>query len=188
MRLPDHFDLLAPIYEAVIPPRLPETLQRLARLPTTGSLLDAGGGTGRVAQFLRGQARQIVVTDLSCRMLRQARSKPGLSPVCAHAERLPFPGESFDRIVMVDALHHVCDQQRTAAELWRVLRPGGWLVIEEPDIRVPAIRLLALAEKLALMRSRFLSPPQIAGLYRDPAARVSVEAEKAIVWVVVQKG
>ncbi len=57
---------------------------------------------------------------------------------------------------MVNALHHVCNQQETVNELWRTLQPGGRIVIEEPDVRTFAVKLFALGEKLALMRSHFL--------------------------------
>ena len=59
---------------------------------------------------------------------------------------------------MVDALHHVIHQGQTAREMYRVLKPGGRIVIEEPDIRKFGVKLIAVAEKLLLMRSHFLSP------------------------------
>jgi demethylmenaquinone methyltransferase/2-methoxy-6-polyprenyl-1,4-benzoquinol methylase len=88
---------------------------------------------------------------------------------------------------MVDALHHVIHQQATADELWRILQPGGRIVIEEPDFRTFTVKLLALAEKLALMRSHFLSPPQIAALFPQPNARIQVETGKFNAWVIVEK-
>lgn len=48
----DHFDLLAPLYEVFIRQKNPQELWRLADLPVSGALLDAGGGTRRVAQLL----------------------------------------------------------------------------------------------------------------------------------------
>lgn len=187
MPLFDHFDLLAPFYETFIPPKDPQEIWRLIGLPVSGALLDAGGGTGRMAQFMAGKARPVVVADLSCKMLREARQKDDLRPVCSHTEKLPFPDETFTRIIMVDALHHVCDQQETAAELWRTLQPGGRLVIEEPDVRTFAVKLLALGEKLALMRSHFLSPERIAALFDYPNAQIRVETGKFNAWVVVEK-
>ena len=59
---------------------------------------------------------------------------------------------------MVDALHHVINHGQTAREMYRVLKPGGRIVIEEPDIRSFYVKLIAVAEKLLLMRSHFLSP------------------------------
>ena len=183
----DHFDFLAPLYERFIPPKDPQELWTLADLPVAGALLDAGGGTGRVAQFMRGKAGPIVVLDLSYQMLSEARQKDGLSPVCSHTEKLPFPGAAFARILMVDALHHVCDQRATVDELWRTLKPGGQLVIEEPDVRTFAVKLIAVAEKLALMRSHFLSPQRIAALFHYPDARVRVETSQYTAWIIAEK-
>jgi len=183
----DHFDFLAPLYETLFPPTDPQELSARIGLPASGALLDAGGGTGRVAQFLVGKADPIVVADLSGKMLAEARRKAGLHPVCSHTERLPFPDGFFARIIMVDAFHHVCNQRQTAADLWRVLRPGGRLVIEEPDVRVFAVKLIAAGEKLALMRSHFLSPPGIAGMFDYPGARVRVETGEYSAWIIAEK-
>ncbi|MFN2298766.1 MAG: class I SAM-dependent methyltransferase [Anaerolineales bacterium] len=187
MPLPDHFDLLAPLYERFILPRDPRELMARAGFPCGGALLDAGGGTGRISQFARGAADSIVVADLSHPMLAEARAKGGLLPVCTHTETLPFPNAAFARIIMVDTLHHVCDQRRTAAELWRVLAPGGRLVVEEPDVRYFGVKLIAVGEKLALMRSRFLSPPRMAELFRRPGAIVQLDAERGTAWIIVEK-
>ena len=183
----DHFDFLAPVYETFIPPKDPQEMWAFAGLPVSGALLDAGGGTGRVAQFMTGKANSIVVADLSHKMLSEARQKDGLRPVCSHTEKLPFPDETFARIIMVDALHHVCDQRGTVDELWRTLQPGGRLVIEEPDLRLFGVKLLAIAEKLALMRSHFLSPPRIADLFHYPDARVRIQTSKFNAWVIAEK-
>ncbi|HNT75268.1 MAG TPA: class I SAM-dependent methyltransferase [Anaerolineae bacterium] len=187
MPILDHFGLLAPLYETFIHPRDPVQLRALLAPPIDGPLLDAGGGTGRVAQFLRDVASEIVVTDLSFKMLQQTAAKDSLHSACAHAEALPFPDGSFARVIMVDALHHVCHQAKTAAELWRVLRPGGRLIIEEPDLRLRGVKLLALAEKLALMRSHFLSPPQIAGLFTTPDAHIHIEVAAPNAWIIMDK-
>jgi demethylmenaquinone methyltransferase/2-methoxy-6-polyprenyl-1,4-benzoquinol methylase len=90
---------------------------------------------------------------------------------------------------MVDAFHHVCDQQQTAAELLRVLAPGGRLVVEEPNIETLTVKLIALAEKLALMRSHFLSPSAIAQMFRSLGAQVSIHTtpdDRLNAWLVVE--
>lgn len=187
MPLLDHFGLLAPLYEAFIKPKPPEMLSRLLELPVSGALLDAGGGTGRVSQYFQEEAGVISIVDLSCKMLREASKKEGLNPVCSHTETLPFPSEYFERIIMVDALHHVCDQEVTARELWRVLKPGGKLVIEEPDVRRMAVKMIALGEKILMMRSHFLSPVDIQTLFNDLDARVRIVIDGHISWVVITK-
>ena len=183
----DHFDFLAPLYETFIKPKDPQELWEHANLPVSGAMLDAGGGTGRVAQFMSGKADLVVVVDLSCKMLVEARQKDGLHPVCSPSEKLPFPDETFARIIMVDALHHVINQRATIDELWRTLQPGGRLVIEEPDVRAFAVKMVAVAEKLALMRSHLLSPPRIAKLFNYPNARVRIETREYNAWVIVEK-
>ncbi len=187
MQVFDHFDFLAPLYETFIPPKDPHEIWALAELPVDGALLDAGGGTGRVAQYMIGKAAPVVVADLSFKMLAEARQKDGLRSVSSHTERLPFADATFARIIMVDALHHVIDQRATADELWRTLRPGGRIVIEEPDVRTFVVKLLALAEKVALMRSHFLSPERIALLFDRPGARVRIEATGFNAWVIIEK-
>ncbi len=180
-----HFNFLAPFYDRVISfSRLEQTL-RVLDLPHPGSLLDAGGGTGRVAAALRPHIGFLAVADVSRAMLVQARQKD-LSAASAETERLPFADGFFDRVLMVDALHHVSDRTATVRELYRVLNPGGRLVIEEPDLRTWPVKLIALAEKLALMRSHFLAPQQIAALF-PPDAKIEIEAEENTAWIIAQK-
>lgn len=187
MPLFDHFSLIAPIYDRVIRIRDEQQLIDIAALPVSGRLLDAAGGTGRVAQVLRAFAGQVIVADVSLGMLSQAAAKPGIKPVCGYTERLPFPDESFERIIMVDALHHVANQSRTASEMWRLLARGGRLVIEEPDIETLAVKFIALGEKLAFMRSHFLSAQQMQALFPFPDAHAWVKREDYKAWVIVEK-
>jgi ubiquinone/menaquinone biosynthesis C-methylase UbiE len=180
-----HFNLLAPYYDRVIPFARLEQILSVLDLPHAGSLLDAGGGTGRVAQALRPHVSWIVVADVSRGMLAEARQKD-LPVTSAGTEHLPFAAETFERVLMVDALHHVVNQAETIRELYRVLKVGGRLVIEEPDLRTFGVKLIAVAEKLALMRSHFLAPPQIARLFPSDA-KVRIEAEENTAWVIVEK-
>ena len=187
MPLFDHFDFLAPIYDRVIRPPEDERLASAAALPTAGRLLDAGGGTGRIGQGLIGRARQIVVADASLRMLDQARNKAGLHLIACQAEHLPFQTAAFERVVMVDAFHHLEHQEHSLAELWRVLTPGGRLVIEEPDILVLPVRLVALAERLARMRSRFVRAERIAETLATLGAASSICRHGHTAWVIGEK-
>jgi demethylmenaquinone methyltransferase/2-methoxy-6-polyprenyl-1,4-benzoquinol methylase len=187
MPILDHFGFIAPFYEKAIPLRDYRRFQELVDMPVGGSLLDVGGGTGRMAQVFNHVAGSIVVADISMGMLRQVYPKPGLIPVCAYSEFLPFSDLAFDRVVMIDALHHVCNQQATADELWRVLKPGGRVVIEEPDIDSFYVKVIAFAEKLALMRSHFLPAARILELFPGSAMQSCIEREKSVAWVVIEK-
>ncbi|MFZ6029510.1 MAG: class I SAM-dependent methyltransferase [Chloroflexota bacterium] len=187
MPLFDHFSILAPLYDVAIPLGDLKAFIQRAALPTGGWLLDVGGGTGRVAYALRRQASHLVVADVAWGMLQQAAAKGGLHVVNGAAEVLPFPSHTFERAVMVDALHHVADQALAVRELWRVLKPGGRIVIEEPDVRTLIVKLVALGEKLALMRSHFLAPPRIVSLFPPGYAQARIETERYNAWVIVEK-
>ena len=183
----DHFNLLAPIYDKIIPAGPPDRFTRWLAGKRHAALLDVGGGTGRTAQLLRDHADTLVLVDLSMEMLRVSQRKGGLRPVCGQSERLPFPESSFDCVVMIDALHHVIDQAASAAEMWRVLAPGGSILIQEPNPQTTAGKLIAIMEKILLMRSKLLTPALIAALFDFDGARAAVELDGMATWVVVEK-
>lgn len=183
----DHFDFLAPLYDRIFQAAPAEEFIRFVRPEPGHLLLDAAGGTGSVAQAFRASGARAVIQDISHKMLRQSAQKDGLIPAQSRAEQLPFAEGAFARIVMVDAFHHVHDQAATAAELVRVLAPGGRLVVEEPDIRNFYVKLIAAGEKLLLMRSHFLGGEQIAARFQPHGAQVSVYRSGHTVWVVVDK-
>ncbi len=183
----DHFGLLAPVYDRLIRPPDPGHLRSLLNLPTPGRLLDAGGGTGRASVGLGPFVGDLVISDLSDGMLRQAQRRGLQHAVRGRAERLPFPDASFDRALVVDALHHVQDQHAAVHELVRILRPGGRLVIEEPDVRHARVKLIALVEKIALMGSHFHSPDDIGSMCRALGTFATIHRDGLSAWIVADK-
>lgn len=183
----DHFDFAARFYENIPPAPLSAALSDLLAVFPGARILDAGGGTGRLAQTLAQTGARLTVADFSHGMLQAAARVGGLGPTRAAVERLPFPAGYFDRVLMVDALHHVYDQGQSAHEMFRVLRPGGRLVIEEPDIDTFGVKLLALGEKLLFMRSHFLNGARMAALFGGLPATLSLRREGHTVWLLVEK-
>lgn len=179
----DHFSAIAPIYARVTYSKK-EMMREVASLPIQGRLLDVGGGTGRVSSAIREYVDEVIIADVSFGMLAHA-PRPSLQPVCGVSEALPFADNFFERIIMVDALHHVADHAHTTREMFRVLKPGGVLVIEEPDIRAFSVKLIALAEKILLMRSHFLAPDEIMKLF-DLGEKETKSAD-GTAWVVIKK-
>jgi SAM-dependent methyltransferase len=142
-----------------------------------GRLLEVGCGEGGNLFHLGPRAGLTVGLDYSCTKLTFAsRAIPWGRFVGSDALSLPFLGATFDRVFCRDVLHHLsADRQREAvAELFRVCRPGGEVVMIEPNGRNPLIAALALvtpAER-GLFRS---TPERLAVLIRVAAPALSLE-------------
>ncbi|HUW10443.1 MAG TPA: class I SAM-dependent methyltransferase [Anaerolineae bacterium] len=182
----DHFRIVAPLYDRIFSYDGDDDLKEHLRLPRQGWLLDAGGGTGRVAQTLRDLTGQVVILDESEGMLRQARGK-GLIAVRGEVEALPFRSSAFPRILTVDTFHHLRDQAAAAGELMRALAAEGRIVVQEPDIRHRGVKLIALGEKILLMRSHFRTPQVVQRMFEAHDARVSVRQEGPHFWLIAEK-
>jgi SAM-dependent methyltransferase len=97
---------------------------------TDAEILDVGCGCGRFMEELATLGR-VSGVDLAPEAVAFCRQR-GLRRVgVADAEALPFPSGRFDAVAAADVLEHT-DDARTAAELWRVLRPGGVALVHAP--------------------------------------------------------
>lgn len=186
MGMIDHFGLLAPFYNRIFQGSQPPECLRFLQLEPGMKLLDAGGGSGRITTWLQGKGLFIAVGDASLAMLRQAKKVSELNTACMDTERLGFAGDSFDAVLMVDALHHVLDQRTSLRELWRTVKPGGRIVVEEPNIHRPGIKLLALMEKVLLMRSHFWTPERIAEVFMQLGAQVEIHFDDKQITAFIQ--
>jgi len=159
------FHWFSPYYDYFI--RKPEVdrLKAQLKLPSGGCLLDLGGGTGRVSQYLADSTLTVVVGDINASMLFQAKRKGGIRLIQLDASALPIASESVDGILVVDALHHFQNPRRIVDEMMRVLKPTGRIVIEEQDIRKVFIKLVNLTERVLGFHSFFLPPSEIGALF-----------------------
>ncbi len=109
----------------------------LAPRPEGAWILDTGCGTGNNLRHLSRLGRAVGI-DLSDDALRFCRIR-GAAAAKATLNALPFPDATFDCVTSFDVLYHrwVEDDRAAVAELARVLRPGGLLLV-----RVPALRVL----------------------------------------------
>ena len=97
-----------------------------------GVALDAGCGTGRHSSYLASRGHTVIGVDSSPEMLERARPKvPGGEFHVADLHDLPLPDDHVDLVVCALALMHVPNLEPVLAELVRVLRPGGSLVISD---------------------------------------------------------
>ncbi|MDR6866686.1 demethylmenaquinone methyltransferase/2-methoxy-6-polyprenyl-1,4-benzoquinol methylase [Microbacterium resistens] len=98
-------------------------------------ILDLGAGTASSSASLAGSGAEVVAADFSPGMLAEGRRRhghlPNLSFVEADATDLPFGDDEFDAVTMSYSLRNVHDPKKALAELFRVTKPGGRLVVNE---------------------------------------------------------
>jgi demethylmenaquinone methyltransferase/2-methoxy-6-polyprenyl-1,4-benzoquinol methylase len=110
-------------------------------LKTGQRALDVAGGTGDLTMYMSqqvGDSGEVVISDINPEMLEQGRRRlldkgygSNIKFVEANAEELPFDDNSFDCITIAFGLRNVTDQQKALASMYRVLKPGGRLLILE---------------------------------------------------------
>jgi SAM-dependent methyltransferase len=111
-------------------------------------LLDMGCGAGRHAFESYRRGARVVAFDYSAAELKdvvglfaamgeagEAGTQPGSLATAANGDALdlPFPDDTFDRIIASEVLEHVPDDQRALDEIFRVLKPGGTLAATVPS-------------------------------------------------------
>ena len=115
-----------------------ETVARLlqmivAEVGVRSACIEIGVGTGRIALPLVEAGVRVVGVDISKEMLRKlvAKRAAGSWPqiAIADATRLPFPDRSFDAALAVHVMHLIPAWREAAAEMVRVLRPGGVFLV-----------------------------------------------------------
>jgi SAM-dependent methyltransferase len=107
--------------------------QRAVRLlPPGGKVLDVGCAFGYGTRLI-ARTHEVQGVDASPAFIARARrAAPSIPFTLAPAEALPFPDRSFDAVVLLDVLEHVAREGPVLAEVHRVLRPGGALILSVP--------------------------------------------------------
>jgi ubiquinone/menaquinone biosynthesis C-methylase UbiE len=125
-----------------------------AGLALTGHerVLDVGCGPGLVVRHLAPHAAHVVGLDATPAMLAKARevcaALPNVRFEEGTMEALPFPDASFDAVVTRYTFHHVLDPAAALAEMVRVCRPGGRVVVCDAAPRASARAAYDAWEKL----------------------------------------
>ena len=104
-------------------------------------VLDVAGGTGDLTEKIArrvGDNGKVVLSDINNSMLMTGKDRlldagiiANIDFVLANAEILPFDDNTFDRIIIGFGLRNVTDKQKALSAMFRVLRPGGRLIILE---------------------------------------------------------
>ena len=111
--------------------------------PTEGlRCLDLGSDNGVVSLLLRQRGGHWASADLTEEAVSSIRDLVEHDVHLVAGGRLPFADGSFDRVAVVDMLEHVPDERAFVAELARILRPGGTLVVNTPHLKRSALKRL----------------------------------------------
>jgi SAM-dependent methyltransferase len=139
-----HFDSIATVYDDSLPAHVVEHYLRkrtryIVEHCPRGEGLDVGCGTGALASRLAGEGYRMAGVDTSEGMLDVLRRRsPAVHAVKASGTELPFAGDSFDLVLSVAVMHHIADPgevRRTLAEMVRVARPGGRILVWDHNPR-----------------------------------------------------
>lgn len=122
--------------------RLIDAFVRLSGLPKGARVADLGCGSGVFTKLLHHAGYAATGIDLSPKLIALGQSKyPHLKFIEGDIEHLPFVSESLDGVLLSGVVHHLPDPRNCAAEVYRVLRPGGKFVAFDPNRMNPFMYL-----------------------------------------------
>lgn len=113
-------------------PHVANLLRDVGQLGAHSRILEVGIGTGRIALPLAPHVQAIYGVDLSRRMMERLRSKQrdeAIYLVQGDATRIPYASHSFDAVLVVHVFHLISEWQQAVAEVRRVLKPNGVLLL-----------------------------------------------------------
>ncbi len=118
-----------------------ERLEDLQRFIDRGKLLEIGCSTGEFLLAARERFEACSGIEADVNAVQRARSR-GLDCHAGAIADASLPAESFDVAVLYHVIEHFRDPRRELRELYRLVRPGGHLIIETPDVETIWFRIL----------------------------------------------
>ncbi len=96
-------------------------------------LLDAGCGTGWFSREAKKRGASVVSLDLGIALLNQVMQKCETIKVVGDTLQLPFSEGMFDIVISTEVIEHTVDPKKAILEIFRVLKPGGMVVLTTPN-------------------------------------------------------
>lgn len=109
-----------------------DTIER--HVKAGGRLLDVGCATGFLLDEARRRGWQTAGVEVSEFASEYARTEGKLDVLSTTLRDATYPAEHFDAIVMDDVVEHLSDPEEELREVWRILKPGGIVLIHTPNI------------------------------------------------------
>lgn len=140
-------------------------------------LLDLGGGTGELINYLPKNL-EITIADPSEAMLEKGKAKnfkQEVKHILADGADLPFADNTFDYLIISDALHHFRKVEAALKESSRVLKNGAKIYILEFDPRTTFTKIIIFFEKLAGEPVNFYQPDKLAAMMAEHSLQTDYE-------------
>jgi ubiquinone/menaquinone biosynthesis C-methylase UbiE len=97
-------------------------------------VLEIGSGRGGMLHLLRSRGYDVLGVDISAERIAEAQRRFQDLPIeQTNGTVLPFPDASFDVVLSFDVFEHIADTDAHLEEVRRVLRPGGWYLLQTPN-------------------------------------------------------
>jgi SAM-dependent methyltransferase len=130
-----------------LPDYAPIGLELRALLPRGKALLEVGCHAGVLLERFRSQGWSVSGVEPDARAANFAHSQYGLDVKASTLEDAGYDPATFDAVVMLHVIEHLDDPAGTLEAIARVLRPGGFLVVETPVYDTLMYRLLGRRER-----------------------------------------
>jgi SAM-dependent methyltransferase len=131
--------------------QLPDNLRVLSTLnnlaPRRGKLLEVGSFLGHFANEIRASGWDITCLEPYVGAVKYSREKYGLNVIEGILPQPTVPDASFDAVIMLHVIEHMPDPGANLAELRRLLKPGGMLVLETPRFDSLMFKILGRRER-----------------------------------------
>jgi 2-polyprenyl-3-methyl-5-hydroxy-6-metoxy-1,4-benzoquinol methylase len=115
--------------------------------PDRGRLLEIGSGFGFLLQTFRRDGWIVTGVEPDRNVVRYSAGKLGIETINGILETANIPDESFDVVIMLHVIEHVPDPVGTLGNIYRVLKPGGCLILETPRYDTLMFKLLGRRER-----------------------------------------
>ncbi len=144
------------------PPRKQRLIKTLSLLPDSSSfnVLEVGCGCGYTAEYLQGLYSHYTGVDYAEKLIDYAREFNGYDNTDFVAANINDyePEEKADVILMIGVLHHFDDYEATFRRILELLKPGGWVLINEPQ---SANLIIQIARKIRAVVDKSYSEDQL---------------------------
>ncbi|WP_053955030.1 class I SAM-dependent methyltransferase [Inediibacterium massiliense] len=144
-----------------------EEIKAAANIDGHEVVVDIGGGTGRLAQYICESCKTVYVLDESEKMLSKVNQGKNLISIKGNALKAPFKNNSIDTVILSDVFHHIKEQKELVIEIDRILKDRGKVVMLDFDRKHIKTRLLRVFEFILFGRLFFKTKEEVRSLLEE---------------------